>query len=118
MAGIDPVVKSYMKSIKAYYLAVLAITIVMVAGSSRVEGQVRILDATSDSVEVSVLPPNDGTFVLETTAELMDRSEWEGVLQFRGRASVPQNWIDPYCTSKEAKFFRLRQILDGPPIFD
>lgn len=78
------------------------------------QGEVKVLDVETESVEVQLTPSSDGEFTLESTAEVSDSTIWKKILSFRGKASVPQNFIDPFCASKQAKFFRLKQKLREP----
>lgn len=78
------------------------------------QGELKLLNADQDSVEVQLIPPTDGEYTLEATAEVSDSSIWQAVMSFRGKASVPQNYIDPFCATKQAKFFRLKQKLNEP----
>lgn len=54
-------------------------------------------------------------YVLESVATLMEGEEWAPLLQFRGSAS-PRPFVDSICGTVESRFFRLRQLLDAPPV--
>jgi hypothetical protein len=54
-------------------------------------------------------------YVLESQAKLMEGAEWAPLLQFRG-SSAPRPFVDALCGTMEARFFRLRQLLDAPPV--
>ncbi len=78
------------------------------------QGDVNLLNVNNESVEVELIPSMDGEFSLETTAELSESTIWKSIMSFRGKASTPKNFIDPFCESKQAKFFRLKQKLSEP----
>ncbi len=53
-------------------------------------------------------------YVLESQAKLMEGEEWAPLMQFRG-AKTARSYVDAVCSSSEARFFRLRQLLSAPP---
>jgi hypothetical protein len=67
-----------------------------------------------NTVELSLDTPTEDSYILETQAVLMEGEEWEPLMQFRGNATQPRNWVDPICGDKDAKYFRLRQLLEAP----
>ena len=53
-------------------------------------------------------------YQLESKARLAEGEEWAPLLRFRASTS-PRPYLDPICGTANARFFRLRQLLDAPP---
>ena len=54
-------------------------------------------------------------YLLESQAKLMEGEEWAPILRFRG-GRTPRPYVDPICGTTDARFFRLRRLLDAPPV--
>lgn len=54
-------------------------------------------------------------YLLEARAKLAEGPEWEPLLQFRGSRS-PRAYVDALCGTLESRFFRLRRLLEAPPV--
>lgn len=67
-----------------------------------------------ETVELELTTPTEDTYVLESHARVMEGEEWAPLMRFRGNAEKPRNWVDPICGGAEAKFFRLRRLLEAP----
>lgn len=67
-----------------------------------------------DTVELELKTANDDSYILESQGVLLDSEEWKSLMQFRGNAQKPRNWVDPICGDQDSKFFRLRKLLAAP----
>ncbi|MBM3824208.1 MAG: hypothetical protein FJ404_15195 [Verrucomicrobia bacterium] len=54
-------------------------------------------------------------YILEGRARLADGPEWETLMQFRS-SSAPRGYVDALCGTLESRFFRLRRLLEAPPV--
>ena len=52
---------------------------------------------------------------LESRAHLMEGEQWAPLLQFRG-SSGSRSYVDALCGTMEQRYFRLRRLLDAPPV--
>lgn len=57
----------------------------------------------------------DQEYILETQAKVLEGAEWEPLLRFRG-SPTPRPFVDALCGTLESRFFRLRKLLDAPPV--
>ena len=67
-----------------------------------------------NTVELELSTATDEEYILETQAQLMVGEKWAPLMQFRGNAAQPKRFVDPICGDKDAKFFRLRKLLEAP----
>lgn len=66
------------------------------------------------TVELNLNTPLEGEYILESQAKIMEGEEWEPLMRFRGQTAKPKNWTDPMCGSGDARFFRLKKLLESP----
>ncbi len=67
-----------------------------------------------ETVELQLNTDSNDDYILETQAQLMVGEKWAPLMQFRGNAAQPKRFVDPICGDKDAKFFRLRKLLEAP----
>ncbi|MDG1891697.1 MAG: hypothetical protein P8L18_10335, partial [Verrucomicrobiota bacterium] len=68
-----------------------------------------------ETVALEIETPFEDQYVLETQARLATGERWAPLMQFRGNTDGSRRFVDPICGDKDAKFFRLRRLLDAPP---
>ena len=72
------------------------------------------IEPLGNTVALDLETPSEDTYILESQAQLMEGEEWAPLMQFRGNAAKPRNWIDPVCGDSQSKYFRLRRLLEEP----
>ena len=71
---------------------------------------------SGEAVSIELETQNEDNYVLETQATLMEGAEWAPLMEFRGSPGKPRTLLDPFCTDKDTRFYRLRQKLAQPPV--
>ena len=85
------------------------------AARAQADGRVGITPV-GNKVQLTLEPSQpERQYLLESVARIMEGEEWKPLMQFRGSAA-PRPFVDAICTTSETRFFRLRQLLDAPPV--